>query len=219
MASGECSSISCIESAGKLLENNPNDMCIIGGIDSLLARDTLNWLEDAERLKSETFGRNQGLVPGEGVGFMIVETKQAARHQKVEVLAELKGVGLSKEPSPFLSDKPSKGIGLSEAIRKVMRESGCPPDYVSHAVGNLNGEFYRSKEWGLAEIRCFGKANDSRKLWHPADCMGSVGAASGVILINIAVQGLHRGWMDGNVLVFCSDDENNRGAVMLEQSK
>lgn len=219
IASGECSSINCIEIAGKLLEVNPNAMCIIGGIDSLLAFDTLDWFEQAERLKSETFGRNQGIIPSEGVGFLIVESKHSALLQKKQVLAELKGIGLSKEPAPFLSDKPSRGEGLSEAIRIALSKTGCAPGNINHVIGNLNGEYYRSKEWGLAEIRCFGNSNGSRKLWHPADCMGSVGAASGVILINLAIQALYRGWMDGNVMIFCSDDGNDRGTVMLEQTK
>ena len=82
VTSGNASVIRCIEIAKKILYNNPQSLCIIGGVDSLLALETLDWFEKAERLKSETFGRNQAFSPGEAVGFMIIETKEKANRNK-----------------------------------------------------------------------------------------------------------------------------------------
>jgi len=46
--------------------------------------------------------------------------------------------------------------------------------------------------------------------------MGSIGAASGAILMNIAAVGLSRGWIEKYAMVFCSDDEGERGSVVLK---
>ncbi|MDL1968929.1 MAG: 3-oxoacyl-ACP synthase [Deltaproteobacteria bacterium] len=218
ITSGNSSVIRCIEIAAQLLKDNSHSLCLVGGIDSLLSLDTLNWFEKAERLKSETFGRNQGFPPGEAAGFMIIETKQQSLIRKTKLLAELVSVGLANEPAPFLSEQPSKEEGLTIACKTALAESFCNPADIEAVFCDLNGEFFRSKEWGYAEIRCFGNRNESRKLWHPADCMGSVGAASGVVLVNIAAVGLSRGWIGKYAMVFCSDDEGECGSVILKSS-
>lgn len=218
ITSGNSSVIRCIDVAAQLLKDNSHSICLVGGIDSLLSLDTLYWFEKAERLKSETFGRNQGFPPGEAAGFMIIETKQQALIRKTKPLAELVGIGLANEPAPFLSEQPSKGEGLTNACKTALSESSCNPADIEAVFCDLNGEFFRSKEWGYAEIRCFGNRNESRKLWHPADCLGSVGAASGAILVNIAAVVLSRGWIGKNTMVFCSDDEGECGSVVLKSS-
>ncbi len=216
ITSGHPATMHCLEIAGQLLKKDPDSLCLIGGIDSLLALETLNWFEEAGRLKSETFGRNQSFSPGEAVGFMVVETKNGALRRTKKILAEVTGIGLAKESAPFLSEQPSKGEGLTKACRTALRESACKPGEIAAVLGDLNGEFFRSKEWSYAEFRCFGNNHETRPLWHPADCMGSVGAASGAILINMATVALTRGWIKNYALVFCSDDEGECGAVVLK---
>lgn len=218
ITSGNSAVIRCIKVAEQLLKENPHCLCIIGCIDSLLALNSLDWFEKAERLKSETFGRNQGFPPGEAMGFMILETKQGAVRRKKKALAELVGVGLANEPAPFLSERPSKGEGLTKACKIALSESTCDPADIEVVLGDLNGEFFRAKEWGYAEFRCFGNCNDARQLWHPADCMGSIGAASGAILMNIAAVGLSRGWIEEYVMMFCSDDEGECGSAVLKSN-
>lgn len=218
ITSGNSSVIRCIEVARQLLKENPHSLCIVGGIDSLLALDTLDWFEKGERLKSDTFGRNQGFPPGEAVGFMLLETKEGAVRRKKKALAEVIGVGLANEPASFLSEKPSKGEGLTKACRTALSKSSCDPADIDAVLGDLNGEFFRAKEWGYAELRCFGNCNDARQLWYPADCMGSVGAASGTTLMNIAAAGLSRGWIEKYAMVFCSDDEGECGSAILRNN-
>lgn len=218
ITSGNPSAIECMNLAHQILEANPQSLCIIGGVDSLMALKTLDWFEEKERLISDTFGRNQAFAPGEAVGFMIMETKEGAMARKKDVLAELAGVGLAKDPSPFLSEEPSKGEGLSKACRAALSEGIDNLADIDIVLGDLNGEYFRAKEWGYTELRCFGNCNENRRLLEPASCMGAVGAASGAVLINIAAVGLSRGWFGKLAMVFCSDDEGDCGAVVLRGS-
>jgi len=216
--SGNVSVIRCIDIARNFFKIKSCALCIVGGIDSLLARTTLERFEEAERLMSETYGRNQGFPPGEAVCFMVLDTREGALRRKKQALAEVVGVGLANEPAPFLSPQPSKGDGLTKACKCALFEAGCRPENIEVVLGDLDGEFFRSKQWGYAELRTFGNLNESRQLWHPADCLGSVGSASGAVLVNIAAVALSRGWIGRRAMVFCSDDEGECGATVLQSS-
>lgn len=211
---GNASVIRGLALAAARVGQDPATACLIGGIDSLLPLETLNWYEAARRLKSGSPGRNHGLSPAEAVGFVVVERLTSARSAGRPILAEVAGVGVAAEPNPFLSDRPSRGEGLTEACRMALAASAVPPGEIGAVLCDLDGEFHRAKEWALAEIRCFGNAV-ARPLFHPADCFGSIGAASAAVLVGIAAVGLSRGWFTKPVLVFCSDDAGECGALVL----
>jgi len=201
--------------AGQLLENDPAALCIIGGIDSLLRESTLNWFEQEGRLKSISYGRQQGLIAGEAVGFMSIEDPARARQADRPLLARITGLGLAEEPMPRASHATSRGMGLTEACRKAL-DGGKDQD-ICTVFGDLNGENPRALEWCITESRCFKIRAQLRQLWTPANCFGDIGAASGAVLATIAVQGLVRGWLKGPVLTFCSDDHGSCGALVLEK--
>lgn len=213
--SGNASVIDALEQAGEIITGNSDACCIVCGLDSLLAFDTLYWFEKAERLKSETFGRSQGFSPGEAVGFIVVESKEAVQRAGRAILAEIVGIGCAQEPAPFVSDSPCKGHGLTAAVNSAIDLKTVNPNSIKTVLADLNGEFFRAKEWTYTEMRCFQDCQEPHQLWHPADCMGSLGAASGAVLINLAVSGLRRGWLAPSVLVSCSDDEGACGVAVI----
>ena len=194
VASGNASGVRAMEIASEIIQRNPRAVCIVGAIDSLLGQETLAWLEQFERLRSETFGRNHGIAPGEAVGFLVLEGRRAAVSSGGCILATVAGVGLATEPAPFLSETPGRADGLSAAFRRAMARAQCLPAEISLVVGDLDGEHHRSKEWALVEARCFEAVHPKRRLWHPAELIGSIGAASGVVFAAIAAEALSRGW-------------------------
>jgi 3-oxoacyl-[acyl-carrier-protein] synthase-1 len=212
---GNASTLACIQKAQQILTTNTNALCIIGGIDSLLGDRTLQWYEDNERLKSETFGRQHGFSPGEAVAFTIVESERGAYRRNKKPMVEISGIGIADEPAPFLSEEPSTGEGLTTACQEALYEKENLQKEITTVLSDLNGEYFSMKEWSYTEIRCFNK-NDI-KFMHPADCLGSVGAASGTVLINIAAIGLLHGWIKNTCLIFCSDDGPQRGALVLKR--
>jgi len=201
--------------AGELIESNPSALCIIGGIDSLLRESILNWFEQAGRLKSESYGRQQGLIAGEAVGFMVVESPAQAQQANRPVLARITGLGLADEPNTRASNSPSRNSGLTEACHAAMKN--IQDKDISAVFGDLNGENSRAMEWSMADMRCFKERHAQRKLWNPANCYGDIGAASGTVMANIVTQGFVRGWLQSPVLMFCSDDHGSCGALVLEK--
>jgi len=214
---GNPSAVYGIMDASEVLSTKPNVICILGCFDSLLDRETLEWFEAGERLKSVTAGRNQGLSPSQGAGFMVIESEKSALKNNRRILATIQGISTEEEPAPFLSEAPSSGVGLTKAVTSALSQGGCSPETIDHVLCDLDGEFYRSREWGYVENRVFGGCEHAPSLIHPADCMGSIGSASAAVLVNIAATELASGEMGGNVLVFCSDDDTHRGAVVLSK--
>jgi 3-oxoacyl-[acyl-carrier-protein] synthase-1 len=212
---GNASMHFAIAQAGRLIESKPNALCIIGGIDSLLRESTLNWFEQDGRLKSESYGRHQGLIAGEAACFMIIEDRARAQQANRPVLARIAGLGLAEEPMPRASNPSNRSKGLTEACRAALAAE-ADKDILA-VFGDLNGENSRAEEWSMAEMRCFKNRDPHRQLWTPANCYGDIGAAGGVVLANIATQGFVRGWLQSPVLIFCSDDHGPCGAVVLDK--
>lgn len=211
---GNASVPHAIAEACRVVESCPDVLCIVGGIDSLLRESTLNWFEQDGRLKSISRGRHQGLVAGEAVCFMTVECPERARQANRAVLASITGLGLAEEPNPRSSNPSGLGAGLTEACRTAL--AGKDARCIQTALGDLNGENSRSVEWSIAEKNCFGIRDERRRLWTPANCYGDVGAASGAVLTAVATQGFVRGWLQGQALVFCSNDHGPCGALVME---
>ena len=83
-------------------------------------------------------------------------------------------------------------------------------------VCDLNGERYRANEWGHALSRSFGASVPPELVWHPADCLGDCGAAAGVLNVIFGTLALaRRSVPDGEVLVWGSSDDGERGAALL----
>lgn len=212
---GNASMAYSIEQAGRLIECNPGTLCIIGGVDSLIRTSTLNWFEKDGRLKSGSHGRHHGLIAGEAAGFIVIEDQALTEQTGRQILARIAGFGLAEEPVPRASGSLGRNSGLTEACHAALH--GLEEKEIRAVFNDLNGENSRAREWSMAEIRCFDKPDDNRRIWTPANCYGDIGAAGGVVLAGIVTQGFVRGWLPSSVLVSCSDDHGSCGVVILEK--
>jgi 3-oxoacyl-[acyl-carrier-protein] synthase-1 len=215
ISQGNASTHFAISHACHCIEADPDALCIVGGIDTLLRESTLNWFERSGRLKSASYGRHHGLIAGEAVSFLVIEGRARAVQAKAPVLACISGLGLAEEPVPRAAGgTPSRNTGLTGACRDALENAEA--EEICTVFGDLNGENTRAREWSMAEMRVF-KGQQQRKLWKPANCYGDIGAASGTVLANVVTQGFVRGWLPSPVLIFCSDDHGACGAVVLEK--
>jgi 3-oxoacyl-[acyl-carrier-protein] synthase-1 len=212
---GNASAFHGILKAREAIARHPGAVCLVGGTDSLLSPDTLAWLEKDWRLVTEEPNRSQGVFPSQAAGFFILESEENLKKMGLLPVATLTGCAMANESSPFTGNHPCKGEGLTRAIRLALKDSDIPPARVDSVFCDLNGEYHRFKEWGFAHLRCFPHRDDELKIFHPADCMGDVGAAWLPVLVSVAAAAMDRGETEGHTLVFCSDDHGERGAVIL----
>lgn len=211
---GNAAMHNAVAQAGMLLESDPEAVCIVGCLDSLLRPSTLNWFEQDGRLKSVSYGRQHGLIAGEAVGFMVMEDPARVQHAQRPVLARITGLGLAAEPVPRVANGASRGSGLADACRGALE--GMSGGEILSVFGDLNGENSRAMEWCIAHRRCFSGNTPYGQFRTPANCYGDVGAASGGLMTILAVQGFLRGWLQSPALIFCSDDHGPCGALVLE---
>jgi len=83
-------------------------------------------------------------------------------------------------------------------------------------VCDLNGDRYRATEWSMAAIRTLGALHGDMSLWHPADCIGDTGAASGIVNVVWAVAAFGKGYASAErTLVWGASEGPARAAAVL----
>lgn len=216
--SGNAATIKGILRSRDILSENPHALCIVGGVDSLLSKDTLEWFEQDYRLKSDSNDKNHSFVPSHAAGFFIIESDMAATIRKQSKRFPLKGIGFAMEPAPFVSTAPSQAKGLTQAVRTALK-SQASVSTIGAVYCDMNGEYHRAREWGMVDLRCFDQGDPAKELCHPSDCMGSIGAASLPVYINLAVESFAKEPSHNHICFCLSDDHGERGALILEKAQ
>lgn len=210
---GHAGGLFCLEQALSLIQSGKSQFCLVGGIDSYLEPETLEWLDDLEQLHSET--TIWGFCPGEGAGFCLLTSAEVAASLGLPITIELLSAASAKEANPIKTETVCIGQGLSEAFKKSLAH--LPRDnQVHHTICDMNGEPYRGNEYGFAVLRSPGKFADDADFMTPADCWGDVGAASGPLFAVLATFAAKKGYAPGpNTFLWVSSEGGLRGAALL----
>jgi len=205
-AAGRAAGLLALEDASKAIAEDRIDTAIVGGVDSWIRAPVLRRLDEAGILRSAS--NPQGLIPGEAAAFVVLERIDKARGRGARAAAT------SEEPTAG-TDDPNQGVGLTTAVREAASAAGgfeVPP----LVVCDLNGDRYRASEWSLAAIRTLGRLHGDMSLWHPADCIGDPGAASGIVNIVWAVAAFGKRYAPAErALIWGASEGPTRGAVVL----
>jgi 3-oxoacyl-[acyl-carrier-protein] synthase I len=180
---------------------------IIAATDSLLTWPTLSeYLREGRLLTPDN---SNGFLPGEAAAAVLVGAGTSGR-----VLCA--GVGMATEPASIGSEAPLRGDGLVAAIRAALAQAGCAMHDMDLRITDLSGEQYYFKEATLAVTRLLRARKAEFDLWHPAECIGETGVASGIVAMVLADTALRRSYAPGpNVLTHLSADNGDRIAAVL----
>lgn len=203
------------EGISLIKENQKIDKCIIGGVDCLIDYNALKWLDANRRLKSN---RNRdGFIPGEAACFLIIETMESAKRENGKMLALIESVENAWEKNGIFADNPNNAEGLTNAIMKTIENNKKSIEWV---ICDLNGESFRAKEWGIVFTRLGSVFRSLSHIYHSADSIGDVGAASGPVNVTLAVKAFERGYAPADrVLLWGSSDAGERSAAVLKKVK
>jgi 3-oxoacyl-[acyl-carrier-protein] synthase-1 len=209
---GSCSAQGSLAKASEILARGGITACVIGTADSLLQLRIVRWLEDHRRLKCSYV--NDGLMPGEAAGFLVVERAAAAAARHAPVLARVLSTAGQMEEASILTDQPNTAIALTRAVRTALTDAGLKSAELGSVWGDLNGESYRSREWAFSEVRV--QLPGSVELIHPADTQGDLGNATDASLLALATMAQAAGWSGGRPsLVFSGSDRGIRAVTVL----
>ncbi len=196
-------------SAARLLAEGACDRVLLVGVDSLMNWPTLAAYEKADRLLTEQ--NSNGFMPGEGAAALLVSEDKRAPGLRCT------GIGFSEEPAHIESGNPLRCVGLTEAVRQALSASGCQLHEMDLRIADLSGEQYYLKEAALLLSRAMRQLKESFDIWHPAECTGETGAASGAIMLALIEAACRKGYAPGvRTLAHFSADAGGRAALTLE---
>jgi 3-oxoacyl-[acyl-carrier-protein] synthase-1 len=195
--------------ARELIYDEGFSRVLVAATDSLIVNATLARLEAEGRLLSAS--NSDGLIPGEAAGAILVQRDLAGTAGIV-----CAGLGFAEEAANIVSEQPLRGHGLTNAIKLALFDAGCELHDLDFRITDLSGEHYYFKEASLALSRTLRARKDEFPLWHPADCIGETGAASGLAALTVALVACQKAYATGpNLLFHAGNDGGRRAAAVL----
>jgi 3-oxoacyl-[acyl-carrier-protein] synthase I len=216
---GRCAGIAALDFAFKYLANEQHDYVLIGASDSHIQLSRLDDLDVHNRLLTEK--NSDGFVVGEGACFLMLTRHPRLAEQRDGCIVALHPPGIAHEAGHLYSSEPCLGAGLDQAYKSAISHyysSGSTNgDKISAIYSGINGERYWSKESGVARLRNRAAFLEAAAVYHPADCVGDLGAATSTLLIALAAEHLLRHKNETRHLIASSSDYGGRGAVVIEK--
>lgn len=205
---GHSAGITCLGLAAKLIAREPDTLLLVGGVDSWLAPETLEWLDSREVLHSEIMP--WGFCPGEAAAFCLIGGDH--RGGRLSIVA----VGEGMEQNRIRTETVCTGSGMTAAWRSALASLSNRARRVDHIWCDLNSEPYRADEIAFAVLRTGEQLGEEVDISTPADCWGDVGAASGPLLVLAASYAAAKDYAPGPLsLISTSSEGGSRAAALL----
>jgi len=198
--------------AERLLSADEAPFCAVVGVDTLLVGDSLRVLEQRGRLLTSV--NSNGFIPGDAAAAVLVA--RGGKSKGMQLTCD--GIGFGTEKATVESEEPLRGDGLVEAVRSALAAVPCTFEQVQYRLVDASGEQYGLKEAQLAIGRSIrGTLKPEFPIWHPADCIGEVGAAIGPCLLGLALEASRKGYAPGpGALCHLGTDDGDRAALILK---
>ena len=208
IAAGRVGAGRALAEARRLIYEANARRAVIVAVDGLLSAATLGAYEREERLMTSYHRR--GFIPGEAAGAMLV-----ARPSGTPELV-CAGIGFGMEAAHISSEEPLRAEGLTQAINAALVDAGCQMHDLDFRIADISGEHFYFKEAALALARTLRRRKEDFDLWHPADCIGEVGAAAGIVMLALADAACRKSYAAGpNILAHMANDAGQRVAAVL----
>jgi 3-oxoacyl-[acyl-carrier-protein] synthase-1 len=210
-STGRAAIFDALEEAEHLLSGGTVREVYVGGVDSLVDRDSLDLLLRAGRIRTST---TEGFVPGEGAGFL-----RLGRRANADTRAVIAGLARGHEPSSRQSDQPNAGDVLARVAGDALAAASLSIDDVGAFVHDAAGDRFSFREAAMALTRLRPRTKPPVQVWTPASCAGELGAAYGCFALALAAQFLQREVITGAAaLVLGTSEGTARGAALVTRA-
>ncbi|MFY9972856.1 MAG: hypothetical protein WAK53_01260 [Chromatiaceae bacterium] len=205
---GRNSAIRALAEARKLIYGGSAAQALIAATDSLVTWPTLRIYERDDRLLTPS--NSNGFMPGEAGGALLVGRPE----RRAELVCT--GIGSGIEKAHIDSGEPLRADGLTSAIKAAIADAGCELHDLDYRITDISGEQYYFKEAALALSRILRQRKEQFDIWHPAECIGETGAASGIGILAVAAAACRKAYSPGpRILSHCANDSGRRSAAIL----
>ncbi|MDB5976923.1 MAG: uncharacterized protein JWR07_3683 [Nevskia sp.] len=210
IAEGHVSAAAALRRARELIRDGGAKHVLIAACDSLLVGATLADLERHDRIMTSQY--SDGFIAGEGAAALLVEGADARGGPQLTCT----GLGFAHEKAHIDSEEPLRADGLTAAIKQSLADAGCGESILGFKIIDASGGQYAFKEATLA----FGRIDRTKRqefdVWHPADCIGEVGASIGLVMIAVLKAACEKAYSKGNnVLLHLGNDDGRRASMIF----
>jgi 3-oxoacyl-[acyl-carrier-protein] synthase I len=209
VAHGRVSMAVALAAADKLLQQKKCAHVIVAAADSLLTWPTLSVYEKAGRLLTEK--NSNGFMPGEAGGAVLLGLPS----NKIELRCT--GIGFAIEKAYLESGESLRAEGMTTAIKQALANAGHQMHDMDYRITDVSGEHFYFKEAALALSRTMRQRKEEFDIWHPAECTGETGAASGLAMLAVTDAACRKGYTMGpRIMAHMANDSGQRAAAILE---
>ncbi len=127
--------------AARLIQAGDADCMVAGGVEAILtpfaisafaAMKALSTRNDEPEKASRPFDINRdGFVMAEGGAVLVLENMQRARQRGANILAVIKGIGMSQDAYHMVAPHP-EGRGAVIAMKRAIEDAGISPEQVDY---------------------------------------------------------------------------------------
>ncbi|MBV9122840.1 MAG: hypothetical protein JO112_05755, partial [Planctomycetes bacterium] len=150
---GHAAGLAALWAAWRALGTSREEFCLVGGVDSYLEPETLEWLEACDQVHGAGPENNAwGFIPGEAAGFCLLASETACTRYHLPCHCRVLRAALAREKNLIKTDTVCVGQGLTDAVRQAL--VGLPQGTkVDRMICDQNGEPYRADEFGFTLVR------------------------------------------------------------------
>ena len=182
---------------------------LVAGADGFLVGPTLAVFEQQDRLL--TSQNSNGFIPGEAAAAVMV--RGAGTGGEPQLVCS--GLGFGVEQATIESEEPLRAEGLVQAIKAALNEAGCDMGALDFRITDISGEQYHFKEASLALSRTLRTRKEEFDIWHPADCVGEVGAAIGGVMTVVIDAACRKEYSKGRHILFHLGNDDGKRVAMV----
>jgi 3-oxoacyl-[acyl-carrier-protein] synthase-1 len=188
----------------------PHQHVIVSGVDTFLVDPTLMAYDERDRLL--TARNSDGFIPGEAGAAVLLGRPR--REVDGDLLCT--GLGFATERATIESEEPLRADGLVKAISAALAEADTTIAAIDFRITDVSGEQYGFREASLALSRLLRVRKEEFDIWHPADCIGEVGAAALPCMLAVALAAVRKGYAPGPaMLCHLGNDDGKRTALLV----
>lgn len=197
-----------LELASRLLSQGAKHVMLIGS-DSYLNAPTIEFYLNEERILVSN--NRDGFIPAEAAAAILLEDVES---DTVGIVIE--GIGKAEERGRPDGSVPSRGQGLTDAVRSACESAGIHPTELTFRLSDQNGENFFAKEASnsFARLQAGGIHAEHLTL---ADKLGEIGAATGPTALAYLSHVMDKNYFTAGTVgtIHLANDSGERNAVVV----